>query len=151
MSYRFVKLFAAISLGVYAFMGAYAMRFPAREMYPFFSWSLFSTIPQNLEVYTMEVHRIGVTTYDPPLKFREMREIFAAVDQSPTQYFAPIQSLGRALYAGESGARARARVESIFQGQEFEYSILRIKYDPVDYWRTGQYEVSFTSEVLSSL
>lgn len=144
-SYERMKYCVAASLVLYCVIGIGIKLFTngayKGEIYPFFSWFLFAEIPKEHYEYRMEMLSLGDVTYDPPLPFSETRDIFLDLGRSPTEYIPLIQELGTAVVQeqGDQIAVSRARVETMFSGASGEYRILRVLYDPLRYWNTGQY------------
>ena len=111
------------------------------EWYPVFSWDLFSSVPNEKTDYHMRIVRLGPTNYDPPLPFRETSALFDSIGASPTEYTPLINKLGRA--AEESDQTQidfySAKVRAIFGDRPYAYEILKVRYDPVEYWRASSY------------
>ena len=56
MSYRSTKIFVALFLAIYFLAGLYTNYLPKREAYPFFSWNLFSKVPQaNVREFALRI------------------------------------------------------------------------------------------------
>lgn len=140
MSYRFLKFFFAVALVIY-FAGGLATSGYQKEVYPFFSWFLFDQVPNEKQDFTMRIISYGGQEYDPPLEFSQASHIFQSINQSATQYFYVIQDLGYGiLNKNDSQAQnARERLEKIFLGAPAKYEILQVRYDPVQYWKTGEF------------
>jgi hypothetical protein len=137
-----MQYIAGATLAIYAAIGVlpHSMALVTRkisygEQYPFFSWFLFAKIPNPQSTLTMRMLSYGDTTYDPPLPFDKTSFIFRAVGQYSTQYLPVIRSFGGAIEKGEDTSLYRKRLENIFL-KPARYQIVRIQYDPVDYWRS---------------
>ncbi|MEK7627917.1 MAG: hypothetical protein AAB421_00655 [Patescibacteria group bacterium] len=131
---------------VLGFMTSFAQK---GEVYPFFSWSLFSYTPNKGEAFTMEITAVGGKVQNPPIAFNETRPLFEKISQSPTQYTPIIRDLGIALAHNKTSAidLLSKKLSLLFPSGRFSYDILRIEYDPVEYWRSKTYT---THEVLGT-
>jgi hypothetical protein len=142
MPYRFLKYFFAIFIAVYFIGGLYTRNTRAGEAYPFYSWFLFDQVPNEKNDFTIRIVSYGGKTYNPPLEFSETREIFQTINQSATQYLYIVQDLGYAIIGQkqEQILTDRERLEKIFLGTPARYEVLQVRYDPVQYWKTGEYK-----------
>jgi len=155
VSYKARKRVALSFLGVYFLFALFLHGTPYQDLYPFFSWSLFSTIPNPKEEYTIEISQFGANVYDPPLTFSETKFIFDEINQSPTEYTPRIRNLGRAIesYDIQKAERLEREMSALFSGKEFAYTLLKINLHPLQLWETGRYEIievvgAFSSENL---
>lgn len=75
------------------------------------------------------------------MPFSEMKTLFDSIHQSPTEYLVPIRFLARAYEKGEAEKvqSYRRKLETIFPEGEFRYDLVRVRYDPVSYWRSRIY------------
>lgn len=139
LTYRDKKRAVLSFLILYACAGFLANLAPRGEVYPFFSWSLFSAIPNQIKMYTIEISRIGNTYYDPPLLFSETKFLFDRIGQSPTQYLGPIQGLGYAIdERGDIEAKQNV-VAKMFSSDTYTYTVYYVVYDPLELYTTGDY------------
>jgi hypothetical protein len=148
LSYEAKKMAIAASLIVYCTVGIasksyfiLAHRPPTTELYPFFSWYLFADIPQTHTEYRIEVLSLGERTYEPPLPFSDTAFLFARIGRAPTEYTPIIQALGTAITAGDEPrvGELRGQLETMFSGTPARYSVVRVVYDPLIYWKSGAY------------
>ncbi|MEM9318083.1 MAG: hypothetical protein AAGA70_03645 [Pseudomonadota bacterium] len=101
---------------------------PSRELFPFFTWSLFSWVPEVRHHYVVEITRLNGQVFDPPI---EMNEVPEFSDRTSLAYKA-VQDLGR---AGGSDAGERATFEARYLGgQDVDYRIVRQSYAPLERW-----------------
>ena len=141
MAYRTQKFLLLAAFTAYFFIGMFSQTIPGGEVYPFFSWSLFSTIPNERAVYTMEINRIGDIVYNPPLPFSETKFLFDTIHQAPTEYTTFISKLGLALDKDDEQNidLYRAKLERIFPETAYSYTVFRVEYNPVEHWKSGTY------------
>ena len=152
MSYGRVKLALFLGMAIYALI-AVSIRGVTQDVYPVFSWSLFSHIPQPKVKFFMEIQQLGMDTYDPPLRFSQTKFVFDDIKRSPTDYDVPLQRLGEAIGEGDAWRiqKIRERLEKMFGERAFNYVVVEAKIDPMVYWKTGKYEViRFMGEFSSS-
>jgi len=104
---------------------------PSRELFPFFTWSLFSWIPETRHQYVIEIQRIDGQRYDPPTHMQEFEE-FA---DGTTLAYKTIQDLGR---SGGADDRKRATFETRYlKGRNVDYRIVRLSFAPLERWHHG--------------
>lgn len=113
------------------------------EAYPFFNWDLFSFIPNERTEFTIEISRYGDEVYNPPLKFSEAGFIFRNVNASPTEYTPIIRQLAWAIQRNDRSEidLQQDHLEKAFAGLPYSFRLLEVNIDPVDYYKTGHYEI----------
>jgi hypothetical protein len=148
MSYGAWKLCAYAFLVVFFVAGTLV-----RDAYPFFNWALFSRVPNTQTTYTIEVSKVGVREFDPPLPFSETRFLFEKIGQSPTDYTQAIVNLAQAMEEHDAArvVEERATLEKIFGGEPYRYTLLSVEYDPLELWKSGTYESSTTIAVFEGI
>lgn len=45
---------------------------PAHHLYPFFSWDLYSTIPNKFSLYEIKFYEVDGTKYNPSVSYKEL-------------------------------------------------------------------------------
>ena len=132
------KAVIVILFTCYALFGILLEYYIHREIYPVFSWSLFSIMPNPKKEPTIYVHEMRGVTYDPPLSFTDMKFIFDEIGQSPTQYTAFIRTLGAALKNDNIAeiAKERRKIEALFGDEPYRYDVVLSTYDPVHFYKT---------------
>ena len=81
MSYTFLKKGLVIFFIIYALSGFYFTK-ADNEVYPFFSWDLFSRIPgETYEDFDILIHQIGTKEINPPVFFHEARDLYNSRDR----------------------------------------------------------------------
>ena len=105
---------------------------PSKELFPFFTWSLFSWVPDTRHLYVVEVMRIDGNALLPP---KDLREI-AAFDGESTLAYKATQELGRSRGRNES---LRQTFEARYlKNRDVEYRLVRKTYNPLERWRSGE-------------
>ena len=123
-----------------------------REIFPLYSWFLFSLVPTRTVSFDVLVRQAGERTYDPPISYRR------AVDSYRNPHsivpYRAVQDLGRAVETGadDEAARLRRSFEVRFRGWPVRYDLVKVSSDnPLAHWKTGQPQhssllASFASE-----
>lgn len=144
-AYHRLKILAAVMLCGYA-LAAVAIKAAfrhEREVFPLFSWSLYSTVPREEADYGVRILAVGGQTVDPPLFFEDARSFFPYVNQS--QLMMTVQPLGRALDSGNTEAAARYRLlleRHHLRGRGVvHYEIARRAFNTLARWTTGRFSV----------
>jgi hypothetical protein len=140
MSYPTLKKFVLSSLALYFVIGVCVNYLtPTREVYPFFSWNLFSGIPNVGHETVLEILLYEGTEYDPPLQAAENAFVFQYAHQTPNYYRPLITDLGNAIKSHDAPRIAddRKKLERVFPPSPVRYRIVEITYDPLERWNTG--------------
>jgi|GEM_PF-2227216 hypothetical protein len=143
MSYVALKKVVLVSLTLYAASAWYAHFFaPNENLYPLFSWNLFSYIPNEVQTYTITILSYNHTIYNPPLAFDKKLFLLSSVNRSPNEFIWEIGELGRAFEAQDTDAikRGRTLVETLFRGMPARYEVHHATYDPLTYWKTDAFK-----------
>jgi hypothetical protein len=141
--YNRLKIFAAVLLFGYATAAIVikgALRHE-REIFPLFSWSLYSTVPREAADYGVRILEVGGRTLNPPLLVEEARPRFPHANQR--QLLMAVQSLGRALDGGDTEAvRAYRRLieRHHLRGRGVvHYEVIHRRFNTLARWRTGEF------------
>ena len=107
---------------------------PGGELFPFFTWSLFSR-NQNIRIdFIVEITNIDGKPVEPPRNILDAKDFLGYI-HSPSIVFKAAQKFGRARGHTPS---LKAAFESRFMGgHKVSYQIVRLEYHPVERWRTG--------------
>lgn len=126
-----------------AFFGLTTADKGEHEPYPFFSWSLFSKIPNDRDEWTLEVLQAGGMRYDPPLRFSQLTGFFSRIGQSPVQYQQILREMRFASQRSDAAALASGRkeLERMFPPGAFSYRVVHVSYTPVEYWNSQHYRI----------
>ena len=89
------KILILLFLLLYFVAGLFARNAPGAEVYPFFSWFLFTKVPSFTETeYTIRFLTHEEEVFTPPLLFKEASSLYSQTIHSPTEYLGIIQFLG---------------------------------------------------------
>jgi hypothetical protein len=107
------------------------------EIFPFFSWSLFSGVPNRVDDYTILIDEQDGRTLDPPVELLRAPASIAMGNRSIARKV--IQNLGSAQESGDTAEAARlARVlESEYLRGRVRYRLVFERYEPLVKWKTG--------------
>jgi hypothetical protein len=139
--YRITKLWLSTFLAVYFVIGLITEVYPGREVFPFFSWFLFTLAPQAGERYALILHEVNGTVVDPPRIYQDADGLVPNVQSDKMAEL--IQRLGAAIEQGETGQERQFRqlLEANYLFPNTRYDIVRIDFDPVVRWKTGRYTI----------
>ena len=135
--YRRLQLFAVAALAFMLAVGLGGLLLPSGEVFPFASWSLFSLVPGPQGEFDLVLHDAGD---GPDNAGRSFRGADHLVRHSHSVVFHElIQQLGVAEERRDAAAsRAlRRQIESDFEPGVRRYDLVRVKYSPIERWRTG--------------
>lgn len=142
MSYTTLRHLMLSFLALYALIGLVTKHKLEKDTYPFFSWSLFSDVPNTIVEYTIAVTEKDGLPISPHMLFKKENttQIFTK-KHSALYYFDTIQRLGAAIVEnnGETIAKERKLLEEDLL-PETSYGVVRIRYNPLDYFRDGKLE-----------
>ena len=112
-----------------------------REIFPLYSWFLFSLVPTSTVAYDVLVREAGGRAYDPPVSYRRTSDGVLRNPHSIDAY-RTVQDLGRAVENGQDVAktvRLRRAFESRFNAWPVRYDLVKVRSDnPLEHWKTGQ-------------
>ncbi|MEM8861795.1 MAG: hypothetical protein AAGD96_26025 [Chloroflexota bacterium] len=140
--YKFQKSVIATVVILYFVIGNFSWGVFRHEIYPIFSWELFSLVP-NLEVdYGLQIISMNESSLEKPTYFQELPNDFK--DAESIIAFFVIQDLGKAIDANDQEAiiDLRDQIETTFFSSKnnVEYAVVKRSYHPVDRWKTGKFE-----------
>ena len=108
---------------------------PVKELFPFFSWSLFSDVKNERIEYSIVIHQLDDETFAEPLDLREASGLPAFGGSRSLSYKA-LQNVGSALRSKDEGSMADLEVfeTQYFSGHDLDYEIIRKTFDPIRRW-----------------
>jgi hypothetical protein len=129
---------AATLVGYAAFALGLRLVFRHNEIFPAFTWNLFSTVPNEATDYTIRILGIGGVPLDSPIEFGKARKHFPLA-RSRQAHFA-LQRLGKALEDGRYPLSRRLR--SMIEGKYLDsrgvsYEVVVRTYHPLEWMRDG--------------
>lgn len=110
---------------------------PTRELFPFFTWSLFSWVPHVRHLYIVEITRLGDEVFEPPI---DMQSIPQFEDQTTLAY-KTIQDIGRT--GGNNPDKIATFEARYLKNADIDYRIVRLSFEPLERWQTGQASASW--------
>lgn len=129
----------ALVILVYFFAGAASQKLipGVDEIIPFFGWSLFSKVPNEVSQYTLLIHRHEEQVLEPPVSFLHAPETIVTGNRYTGRKV--IQRLGKAVERGETAQvrDLRRLLEGSYLSGRVRYELVFERYDPIQKWRTG--------------
>ena len=112
---------------------------PSRELFPFFTWSLFSRVSDVRTEYSILVLALDDQVFDQPTDMRLIDELPSFSDSRALGYKA-LQNLGHALRLEQEGAQEKRRhFEGRFFGRhDVDYLMMLHVYNPLRRWHEGE-------------
>ena len=114
-----------------------------REVFPVFSWSLFTKINQYLWTYEIAISRIDDTVYDPPVDYFTLTNMFADARNRESA----VVKTARAYHWAQNNDPSRLEsIRSVIEGRYFgghdrvDYAILLVLHQPLLRWQSGAVE-----------
>jgi len=136
-AYRWTNRALAVGVVVYVAL-AVGREFTAgqEEIFPFASWSLFSTVPNHSHDYSLRILSVGGHEIDRKPFFEDSRALFRnATDHSARM---SIEHLCKAVERHDAAevAKVRAYLEPLhLSGRgSVRYELVRRTYDPLERW-----------------
>jgi hypothetical protein len=111
------------------------------EIYPVFSWTLFSKVPQERIAWGLRIVAYNGQVLDSPLFYEEADGIVSDPRSISAQY--AIRRMCRAELAGNAREvkDARRLLEQTYLATGIRYELVRVRYDPLTRWRSGHREI----------
>jgi len=112
---------------------------PSRELFPFFTWSLFSRVSDVRTEYSILVLALDEKTFDEPTDMRLIDQLPSFSDSRSLGYKA-LQNLGHALRLELEGVDQQQRqFESRYFGRHnIDYLMMLHVYNPLQRWHEGE-------------
>lgn len=124
---------------LYFLVGNGAWLWGYREIYPIFSWDLFSYVPNDVVDFGLRITKTGDVVLDPPVYFEAATDLIP--DAQSIVAYTNIQALGLAILADQPVELAEAayKVEALHLANllPVDYEIVRRRYAPLERWRMG--------------
>ena len=136
--YRRLQRFVVAALAFMLVVGLGGTLLPSHEVFPFASWFLFSLVPGRQSEFDLLLHTREEGPAGPGVSFRLADRL---VRHSHSVVFHElIQQLGAAEERRDAPAsRAlRRQIEGDFEPGVVCYDLVRVKYAPIERWRTGR-------------
>lgn len=140
--YTVLKRLITILVILYFFVGNFTWEFYKLEIFPIYSWDLFSYIPNLSGDYGLKINAINGEYLDPPLYYQDAADLFNDTESIIT--FNVIQTLGQAIDQQDNAkiTAAREQIETLYFGKydQVEYELKKRTYYASERWRSGQFE-----------
>lgn len=119
---------------------------PSKELFPFFSWSLFSRVSDARKEYQIVVLALDGQRLDPPIDMRSI-DAFPSFGDSKSLSFKALQNLGKALRksADDSDIKRERFAARFFGRHDVDYQINLHGYNPLRRWHEGSSSDDVTS------
>jgi hypothetical protein len=139
---RAYRSFLPAFLAFYAIAGFLThTQFLGHEIFPLFSWSLYSGAASNESMYTARLLEVERRSLVPPMDVMETPAFHRAPDY--WRDAGVLNAFGEALEAGDRARAAafRCLVESnVLLGDSIRYEMVKRTYDPLARRATGSFE-----------
>lgn len=145
-SSRRLQVFGIMALVIYvvistatAFKISGPSTHPSRELFPFFTWSLFSRISDVRTEYRILVLSIDDQIFDEPVDMRAIDAMPSFSDSRALGYKA-LQNLGRGLRLAQEGVDSQRRQfeDRYFGKHDMDYIVMHHVYNPLHRWHEGR-------------
>ena len=139
MNYIRAKKILASFLVLYAFVGftAHTMSTSTEDVYPFFSWFLFVTVPPRIQSgFDIKLVSVEGKRLESPTPLFERPDVFSGEEMSEQGLSSVTEMLARSI-RGQQGERVsgvRQQLESNFTTQA-SYIVREYTYDPLEYFK----------------
>jgi hypothetical protein len=142
-SYRRLQKFIVVVLLVYVSIGYGFHALKLRELFPMFSWELFSFVPARNRVdFGMLITRVNGEELPEPVYFEEAESFLS--EAHTIQAYGSIQLFAVAIVKNDEAEteRIRSYFESLFFDEidSISYQIVRRRVDLLSLWETGEYD-----------
>lgn len=111
------------------------------EIFPIFSWSLFSHVTPIFHDYEVEISRVDDMIYNPPVNFFTLKNSFRHAGARNISILKAARAYHLAMLREPSRlAVLRSVIEGKYLGgvRRVDYQIVVVAYDPLQRWRTGE-------------
>lgn len=124
---------------------------PRFEYFPVFSWSLFTSVRNDVTSVAIEVTRVGKVEYDPARNYYQIPELSShAARRTSSPFKAAWRLLGTPKTPEELEQLLNEFNAAYFDTpSEVAYQIVVENFDPLEKWKTGQ--VKSRSVILGNL
>ena len=134
---RLRKIFTLLFVG-YFFIGISSHLFLKKEIFPLFSWFLFSKTPNQITSFTIILYKHNGQILEPPIFFHQAPKTMA--DSGAIAANSVINQLGRKYRQGNQSQvrNQRKLLEENYLKGEIEYGLIQETYEPIERWKNGK-------------
>lgn len=119
-------------------IGYSAIPLPGNEIFPFYSWTMFSLVPAQESEYVVLITEFQGKPVRPPQEFQRAGDM--VVNHASIVAYRDIQNMGLAYEANDS--KLFQHYQSLFEQNyllpQTHYELDKTTYDPLTRWRTGK-------------
>ncbi len=118
-------------------IGYAAIPLPGNEIFPFYSWTMFSLVPAEQNGFAVFILEEGGNVLNPPLEFQQAGSRVGG--QNSVVAYRDIQNMGKAYLAGDTQRfeELRQLFEKNYIHVGTRYQLMKMNYDPITRWKTG--------------
>ena len=111
-----------------------------REIFPIFSWFLFSRTPNQETHFKIVIYKHNNQTLNPPISFHQAPQSIAQSGVISATFV--IDKLGNSYLQGkqEDIKKQRQILENNYLNGNVEYELIRESFDPIKKWKYNQVE-----------
>ena len=149
-SYRRLKLLTFFIFVTYYVISSLTQQFGTGEVFPVFSWSLYSGVPpRHLNDYGLQIIAVNQQLLAAPVFVEELEQFPVSFKTQDTadvdlSLYRQVQRLGHAIATDDPTATSlhRKRLEKFLGDKEVDYAIVIRQFDSRERWLTGKIEKS---------
>lgn len=146
-----MRIFVISFLILYFILGKSTDYFRTGEIFPIYSWQLFSFVPQKtITEFAIEIQELQGKKLETPQLFQNMRSIIPGA--SLFTAYRTIQNLGRAQTRNNSikTEKLKKQFEDLYLKLPAKYDLIQITFDPLERWENGTYQKTHIKTFYSS-
>ncbi len=140
ISYQGVVLLFLLSYFLIGVSARLTMRYE-EQFYLIYSWYLYSKVPPPLQnEFSVLIYKIADERFSPPLFIDDTKGlVFSRMIDYGHTIVHDVEALGKAVSSGQkmNVGRARESLEKNFLHLPVVYEVVRISFNPIDRWKTG--------------
>ncbi|MEJ2086333.1 MAG: hypothetical protein P8Y44_11745 [Acidobacteriota bacterium] len=108
------------------------------EIFPFFGWSLFSSVPNEDQRFTILIEEHNGQVLEPPVLFLQAPDTIVTGNRYVGRKV--IDKMGRAKKRerGRKVKKYRSLLETNYLRGQVRYELVYERYDPLEKWKTGE-------------
>ncbi len=135
--YQIILKGVCIFLSLYFIGGLLSVLAPRHEIFPVFSWFLFSITPNPDTKFALRLHEVAGKGLEQPRYYEKAEGIVN--EPRSIKVYQMVQKLGKAEERDDRAeiTRIRFMLEKNYVLTPCRYDLLAVTYDPVKRWKTG--------------
>lgn len=143
MPYELLKIFVGFILLIHFAVAMNSKYLWYSDMdfrpFPFFSWSLFSKVPEETEVLqTIRIVSVEGKRLIPPVYFADANKYIQVNAHSPREWYNLFQDLVNKERKSpkEDATLIRSEIEKYFYSKQIEYESVEIRFRSIDFYKS---------------